>query len=471
VSEKSDLSVIVLAAGEGTRMKSNTPKVLFPICGRLMIEYVLDAAISLVPEKIILVVGHKGGQVSRAVSEGWAKIYKPKVKFEFAWQREQRGTAHAVMCARDNLEGFDGDVLILYGDTPLITDKILKDFLKAHREKRSDLAVITTYPDDPDSYGRVIRDSHGHVKKITEARDLGPEQKDLPEINAGIYLVKARYLFDLLSKVKNNNAKGEFYLTDIVELAVNKNLRVAAFVSPHKEILQGVNDRHALSLAEIYMRRSILKKMALSGVTVRDPSTTYIDFGVAVGPNTVIEPFTVLRGRTRLGKDCVIGPGAEIIDSNIGDMSKVWFSVVEDSDIGSFVQVGPYSHIRPGSVIDSNVFIGNFAEVKNSKIGSGSKVHHHCYIGDSVIGQNVNIGAGTVTVNYDGIRKHQTIIEDGAFIGCNANLIAPVRISKNAYVAAGSTITCDVPEGALAIGREKQVNKEGWVFKRKQKSN
>lgn len=469
---KLPVTAVILAAGEGTRMKSNRAKVLFPLCGRPMIEYVLDAAFELEPQRIVVVIGHKGDEVIEAVTDGWTRSKEENARkiLEFSWQRQQKGTAHAVMAARDALAGLDGDVLILYGDTPLITGDILREFYEAHRRNKADLSLITTFRDDPGSYGRVVRDSAGKVVKIVEAKDLGPGQERIREVNSGIYLVRAEVLFNLLEKVRDDNAKHEYYLTDIVEIASAEGLFVSAFVFPDYEVLQGVNDRYALSEAESRLRLSIAKKLALSGVTVRDPASTYIDFGVTVGKDTVIEPFTFLRGATRIGEGCVIGPYTDIRDSSIGDNSIVWFSVVEASTIGNDVRVGPYSHIRPDSDVQDHVLIGNYAEVKNTKIGAYSKVHHHCYLGDSVIGKYVNVGAGAVTVNYDGICKHQTTIEDGAFVGCNANLIAPVRIGKDAYVAAGSTITSEVPDGALGIARERQTNKEGWVAKRKEKS-
>jgi len=470
MDELNRLCVVVLAAGEGTRMKSQAAKVLFPVCGRPMIEYVLDAALSLDPLKVVLVVGHKREEVRKSILEAYGAELEKSSRFRFSIQEEQRGTAHAVMCAREELTGFSGHVLILYGDTPLINGVMLRDFVSFHLRKGSQLTILTTFASDPGPYGRVVRDVSGNVREIIEARDLKSGQEEISEVNAGIYLVRSQHLFGLLERVRDDNAKHEYYLTDIVKIAVQEGLSVSSFVSKDQEVLQGINDRHALALAEAAMRRVILKNFALSGVTVRDPTTTFIDWGVKIEPDATIEPFSVLKGRTEIQRGAVIGPGSEIIDSKGCRGARGWHSVVEGSVVEPGAQVGPYSHIRPGSIVEEGVLIGNFAEIKNSRIGKGSKVHHHCYIGDSELGRDVNIGAGTVTVNYDGVKKHKTIVQDGAFIGCNANLIAPVTIGKDSYVAAGSTITEDVPPESLGIARERQTNKEGWVSRRRKRA-
>jgi bifunctional UDP-N-acetylglucosamine pyrophosphorylase/glucosamine-1-phosphate N-acetyltransferase len=469
---ENSLSIVILAAGEGSRMRSKAAKVLFPICGRPMLSYVLDAALALDPDRIVVVVGHKGDDVVEAIRHTWIpqnpRAAKPGV-LEFAWQKEQKGTGHAVMCAKEVLESSSGLMLVLYGDTPLLSGDLLQGFRDYHVAKGASLSLISFTPEDMGAYGRVVRNEQGGVERIVEARDLTPAEAGISEANAGMYITRTGLMFDLLSEVKNDNAKGEYYLTDIVHIAKGRGMQVSAFTAPDAQAVQGVNDRYALSLAEGAVRRDILRKLSLEGVTVRDPSSTYIDFGVEVSPDTVIEPQTYLRGATRIGCGCVIGPGTEIIDSTVGDGSKIWFSVVEESIVGKNVQIGPYSHIRPNATLEEGALVGNFAEVKNTVLGKGTKAHHHCYLGDSTIGAGVNIGAGTVTVNYDGTRKHRTIIEDGAFIGCNANLIAPVTIGKDAYVAAGSTITDDVPPLSLAIARERQVVKEGWVTQRREK--
>jgi bifunctional UDP-N-acetylglucosamine pyrophosphorylase/glucosamine-1-phosphate N-acetyltransferase len=469
MSDKSELSVIILAAGEGTRMKSKHPKVLFTVCGRPMLSYVLDAAASLSPRRIVVVLGYQGEQVKEGVNDTWAKDNPYQGCLEFVWQAEQRGTGHAAKCASGALSDFAGDVLVLYGDaTPLLPPDLLRDFYQDYLDKHADLSLVTGTLDDPGPYGRVVRTPDGSVARIVEARDLTPAEAGIREINSGIYVASRATLSGLLDQITDDNAKHEFYLTDIVHIGNSKGLRVAGFLCRDSSLIQGINDRHELGRAEEAKRREILKDLALAGVTVRDPASTYVDYGVAVGPDTVIEPQTYIRGKTRIGSGCLIGPGAEIANSSVGDGARVWLSVVEGSDVGENVQIGPYSHLRPNTVLSPGVLVGNFAEVKNSIVGPGSKAHHHCYLGDSDIGRDVNIGAGTITVNYDGTRKHRTVIEDGVFVGCNANLIAPVKIGKGAYVAAGSTINLDVPGGCLAIARERQVNKEGWVARRKQ---
>jgi bifunctional UDP-N-acetylglucosamine pyrophosphorylase/glucosamine-1-phosphate N-acetyltransferase len=467
MSQEVDLAALILAAGAGTRMKSSLPKVLFELCGRSMLEYVLDAAASLEPTRLVVVVGHKGQEVIDAVENRWSTA-QHGLNLNFVWQKEQLGTAHAVMSAKPSLEGFQGDVVILYGDTPLLTGDVLREFYEVHKTLEADLTIMTAFLENPGYYGRIVRDCNQNVKKIVEARDLAPEEMNIKEINAGMYVVKSEILLDLLSRVGNNNAKKEYYLTDIVELAAQRDLKTATYMCQDTFVAEGVNDRYVLSEAESVLRIRILKDLMLSGVTIRDPEHTYVDFGVEVGLDTVIEPGSYLRGKTKIGPGCVVGPMSEIIDSSVGQGSRVWFSVVENSKIGSNVQVGPYSHLRSQTCLEDGVSVGNYAEIKNSTIGKGTKVHHHSYIGDSDVGCDVNIGAGTVTVNYDGARKYRTRIGDGSFIGCNSNLIAPITIGNRAYVAAGSTLTDDVPEDALAIARERQVLKEGWVVKKKQ---
>ncbi len=468
MSGENQISVVVLAAGKGTRMKSDLSKVLFPICGRPMLHYVLDAAASVSPSMIAVVVGHQGEAVRQSVQTSWREGKGCIV--EFPLQEAQKGTAHAVMSAKslftqDNLRR--GHTLILCGDVPLLSGTVLQDFTRQHLSRKAGLSLMTFEAEDPGMYGRIIRDSRGNVVRIVEARDLGDQDKDVKELNAGIYLVQTALLFDLIERVGNNNAKGEYYLTDIVEIAANQGVSILAYECL-EEMVQGINDRYALSVAERVKRREILKALALSGVTIGDPDRVYVDYGVKVGKDCRLEPSTHLRGQTVIHPGCIIGPETLIEDSEIGADSSVCFSVVERSKTGSRVKLGPYTHIRPGCVIGDGVSVGNYAEVKNSVVGAGSKIHHHSYIGDCSMGERVNIGAGTVTVNYDGRDKHRTVIGDDAFIGCNANLIAPVKVGKRAYVAAGSTITDDVPDESLALARERQVVKEGWARKKQQ---
>ncbi len=461
---ESELSVVILAAGQGTRMRGDMPKVLFPLCGRPMIGYVLDAVLALSPRKVVPVVGYNGDRVVKAIESSWSR---QDVILEFAWQAQQKGTGDAVICAKDAVLEGDSLVLVLCGDTPLITADLLLDFLRVHNREGADLSLITANPTHPSAYGRIIRNSEGNVSRIVEARDLPAEWADVMEVNAGIYLARASFLFCCLEGIGNDNAKGEYYLTDVVHLASSAGRKVNAFACEDARMVLGVNDRWAMAQAEGLRRKAILKDLALSGVTVRDPSNTYVDWGVTVGPDTVLEPNTHLKGNTTVGPKCVIGPGTLISNSVVGAQSQILMSAVEDSHIEAGVSIGPFSHLRPNTRVGPGVLIGNFAEVKNTVIGSGTKVHHHSYLGDSVLGEGVNIGAGAITVNYDGVNKHTTTIGDRAFIGCNANLIAPVVVGDGSYVAAGSTVSDDVPAGSLAIARGRQVNKEGWVEKKR----
>ncbi len=469
--QQSKIAVVILAAGKGTRMKSSLPKVLFPICGRPMIDYVLDTAVAVEPKAIVVVVGHKGEQVSDSIISGWAKANDMIENVRFAWQKQMKGTGHAVMCAQSHLSSDCDNVLILCGDTPLITGDMLQKLTLNHISSNADLSLVTSLVDEPGDYGRIRRDKTGNIKGIVEANDLLPPDMNIREINAGIYIAKKRTLDALLSKLDDKNAKQEFYLTDIVRKGVEAGCTVSTLLWKNATTIQGVNDRYALTFAESYLRQTILRGLCLSGVTVRDIENTYIDYGVQVGFDTIINPGTLLTGQTNVGSGCIIGPNSHIVSSVIGDRCEIQFSVVENSKIGNNVKVGPFAHIRPDTIIDANVSVGNYAEIKNSIIGYGSKISHHSYIGDSLIGREVNVGAGTVTVNYDGTRKHKTVVEDNAFIGCNANLIAPVKIGRESYVAAGSTVTEDIPAGALGIARSRQVNKKGWVANRKQKTN
>lgn len=467
MSDGSRTNVVILAAGEGTRMKSDTSKVLFPLCGRPMIDYVLNAALELEPDKIVIVLGHKGQEILDHVTRTWVEGRKDTCPIEFSWQTQQLGTGDAVRCALDLISSLCENVMILCGDTPLITGRLLQEFARMHLASGSDLSIVTTILEDPGSYGRIVRDEEGKVSKIVEASDISDKEEEVKEINSGIYLGKRSILSEFLPRLSNKNAKQEFYLTDIVEMAANDGFKVLPFVWQDSTAVHGVNNRYDLAYAESKLRQRILERLCVSGVTVRDPQNTYVDYGVEVGKDTIIEPNTFLVGDTKIGQKCIVGPSSYIIDSNISDGSRVWMSVVEDSEIGQNAEIGPYSHLRPKCVVESNVLIGNFAEVKNCVIKQGSKVHHHSYLGDCFVGSHVNIGAGTVTVNYDGVKKHQTIIDDGAFVGCNANIIAPLRIGKDAFVAAGSTITSDVPDGSLGIARQRQTNKDGWVSKRR----
>ncbi len=451
------LAAVVLAAGKGTRMKSRRPKVLHRVAGRPMLEHVLKAAGEAGVDRLIVVAGYGFEAVADAVKD----------RAEVVCQAEQLGTAHAVLQTRDMLGGFEGDILVLCGDTPLLTGRTLSELVAHHRSAGAAATVLTAHPDDPFGYGRVLRDEAGMVRRIVEQKDGSPEELAVCEINTGVYCFSRERFFESLTEIKPHNRQGEFYLTDIVELYVAANRPVAAYeLGDFHEVL-GVNDRYQLAQAERIMRDRVTRRLMAEGVTIVDPATTFIDDGVTVGMDTVIQPFTFLEGSTVVGEDCVIGPGARLVNTVVGDGCSVLQSVLIDSTVGREANIGPFAYVRPGSRIGDRVKIGDFVEIKKSSIGTGSKVPHLSYVGDSEIGSGVNVGAGTITCNYDGEKKWTTVIEDGAFIGSNTNLVAPVKVGRGAYVGAGSTITKDVPPRALGLARSRQTNFDGWVDKKK----
>ncbi|MGE5484186.1 MAG: bifunctional UDP-N-acetylglucosamine diphosphorylase/glucosamine-1-phosphate N-acetyltransferase GlmU [Ignavibacteriales bacterium] len=447
------VAAIVLAAGLGTRMKSSLVKTMHPLRGKPLITYSVNTAKELEPARLIVVVGHQAGKVMDAVG--------PEVAY--AVQREQKGTAHAVMQAVPLLQGFDGDVVVLYADMPLLPSSLVRRLIERHSSNGCSATVLTSIFTNPSGYGRVIRDAAGEFLRVVEDRDCSPAERSINEINTGVYCFTYHLLLEALDRVRPENAQGEFYLTDVLGIMQAAGHRVGTVTAEDETEVAGINDRKQLAWAEKVLRDRQLDKLMLHGVTILDPSSTFIDDGVEIGPDTVVKPFTFLEGRTSVGSGCTIGPSTRIIDSVIGDGSTVEFSVIEDSRFDERVRVGPFNHIRPGTRLRSGVRVGNFAEIKNSTIGAGSKVPHHSYVGDTDVGEGVNMGAGCVTVNYDGKRKHRTVIGDGAFVGCNVNIIAPRKIGDRAYLAAGSTVHADVPPDALAIARAKQENKEGWV--------
>lgn len=448
-----DLTAIILAAGEGTRMKSDMPKVLHKIAGRPMLMYVIEAARSAGAGRCIVVVGHKACQV---------KSYLSELGVEFAVQSSQLGTGHAVMQAQPLLEEYSGDVLVLCGDTPLITGETLKCLIDYHRANDLAATVLAARLPEPSGYGRIIRNDAGELEHILEEKDATPEERRINEVNSGMYCFKAPLLFSALMQIDNNNAKQEYYLTDCIKVLKAQGLKVGAVTAGDPGEIAGVNDRVQLAAAAGTMRRRILTELMQSGVTVIDPGSTYVDAGVEVGRDTIIYPMTILEKGTRIGEKCVIGPGCTITDSVIGSGVVIRNSVVQNSVILDNTTIGPFANIRPDSRIGPDAKIGDFVEVKKTVVGKGSKVPHLAYVGDGVIGSGVNIGAGVIFVNYDGRDKHVTTVEDGAFVGCNANLVAPVKVGSKAYIAAGSTITDEVPAESLAIARSRQVVKKGW---------
>ncbi|WP_199623925.1 bifunctional UDP-N-acetylglucosamine diphosphorylase/glucosamine-1-phosphate N-acetyltransferase GlmU [Paenibacillus alkalitolerans] len=444
---------IVLAAGMGKRMKSKLYKVLHPVCGKPMVRHVVDTLNAAGVGRKVIVVGHGAEAVQAALGNG----------AEYAMQEQQLGTGHAVRMAESLLSGEEGITVVVYGDTPLITPETLTNMIELHRTSGAAATLLVARFDDPTGLGRIIGAEDGTVECIVEEKDCSAEQRSIKDINAGTYCFDNKKLFAALAQVTNNNAQNEYYLTDVISIMRSAGEKVQGYRTKDNSEALGVNDRVALSEAEQLMRLRINRSHMTNGVTIIDPAATYIEAGVAIGADTVIYPGTVLRGATSIGSDCVIGPNSEIADSSIANGASVKQSVLNCAVVGPRASVGPFAHLRPGARLGEDVKVGDFVEIKNAVIDNGSKVPHLAYVGDAKVGKNVNLGCGTITVNYDGFDKHETVIEDEAFVGSNSNLIAPVRIGKGAYVVAGSTITKDVPADDLAIARERQSNKPGYA--------
>ena len=455
----SDFYAVILAAGQGTRMKSKLYKVLHPVCEKPMVQHVIDNVSKLNINKIVTVIGCGAEKVKAQLG----------TTSEYVLQEEQLGTAHAVMQAESKLAGKEGTTLVICGDTPLITSETMDRLVKYHQHEQAKVTILTAHADDPTGYGRIVRNDEGLVEKIVEHKDANEDERTIQEINTGTYCFDNKALFEALSKVNNDNAQGEYYLPDVIEILKRQGETIAAYQTSNFEETLGVNDRLALSKANKIMKMRINQEHMKNGVTLIDPDHTYISLEAKIGQDTVIYPGTVIKGETVIGNDCVIGPNTEISNCIIGSHTNIRQSVAYDSEIGSYVNIGPFAHIRPSSKIEDEVKVGNFVEIKKSSFGKGSKASHLSYIGDAEVGEDVNLGCGSITVNYDGQHKYMTKILDGAFVGCNSNLIAPVTIGENAYVAAGSTITDDVPGEALSIARSRQTNKEGYLKRLKDK--
>lgn len=453
----SEIYTLILAAGEGKRMMSDTSKVLHKICNKPLIDYVIKAADQVTDQMPIVIVGHKKQQVMEHLAG----------RVMFAFQDEQLGTGHAVLQAKDIFSSRKGLLVIIGGDTPLISGETLKSAVNSHVDSGSCVTVITTMVDNPTGYGRIVKNEFGNIEKIVEQKDASCTELDIKEINSGMYIFDIEKLFDALSKIKNNNAQGEFYLTDTIEILIGEGEKASTYiVSDYREIL-GVNDRVQLVDAQKIMQKNINTYHMRNGVTIIDPDNTYIGDEVKIGKDTVIWPLVTLEGETEIGSNCTIRQNSLITNSKIGNGVDVLSSVITDSTVGSETTVGPFAYIRPNCTVGEHVKVGDFVELKNSTIGDKTKISHLTYVGDSDVGRGVNFGCGTVTVNYDGSSKFKTTIGDNAFIGCNTNLVSPVNVGSGAYIAAGSTITDDVPGGSLAIARERQVIKKEWKDKRK----
>ena len=448
---------LILAAGKGTRMKSKLPKVLHRVGGKPMLRHVADAALAAGAARRVVVVGFGGERVQLEMGDS----------LDYAIQSEQLGTGHAVMQAQPILRDYSGTVLVLCGDTPLLTAATLQQLCDAHLKAGAAATVLTACPADPSGYGRILRNAAGGVTGIVEQKDASQEQLGIGEINTGIYCFEAGPLFAALAKLTCSNAQQEYYLTDVLAILSQAGQSVGAVQTENFQETLGINSRVQLAEAETVLRRRKLLELMESGVTVMDPASTFVDGQVTIGCDTVLYPGTWLEGATIIGENCSIGPNTRIADSSIGNDVTIHFSYAHECRIADGASVGPYVHLRPSAELAEGVKVGNFVEIKNSHVGPGSKVPHLSYIGDTDMGSGVNIGSGTITVNYDGKNKYRTVIGDNVFVGCNTNLVAPVSVGDGAYIAAGSTITKDVPPKALGVGRARQMNIAGWVDRKK----
>lgn len=449
------LQTMILAAGKGTRMRSELPKVLHEICGVSLLDNVLDTIAPLTSTTPIVVIGH--GRELVVTSVGNRAV-------DFAVQEEMLGTGHAVMMGRSFIDP-EADVMILNGDVPLLTTQTLEAFWAHHRREGASGTVMTMRLADPTGYGRIVKDEGGHFSEIIEEKDADTQIRTIDEVNGGIYLFRGADLLKALDGLTNENAQGEYYLTDVLGILRSKARVITTFSVDPQELI-GVNSRVQLAEAEEVLQGRILEDLMASGVTIRRPGTVYIDKRVRVGRDTIIWPGTVLRGETVIGEGCEIGPDADITDCRIADDVSIKSSTLIESSVDSGTKVGPYAYLRPNSRVGKDAKVGDFVELKNANIGDGTKISHLTYVGDGDVGDRVNIGCGVVFVNYDGKNKHRTTVGDDAFIGCNVNLVSPVRVGEGGYVAAGSTITEDVAPGALAIARSRQEEKQGWVAKK-----
>lgn len=450
---------LVLAAGKGTRMKSKLPKVLHEVLGKSMVQHVIDNLRAADVQRIIVIIGH-GAELVEQTIEG----------VEFVYQTQQLGTGHAVMHAEHLLANEAGTTMVICGDTPLIQSQTIAAMFEHHEQLQAKTTVLTTKMANPTGYGRIIRDEAHQLAYIVEQKDANEAELAVQEINTGTYCFDNQSLFAALAQTDDNNAQGEYYLTDVIKIMRQAQKRLEAYCIANADETLGINDRLALAQATTLLVERLNTKHMINGVTFIDPKTTYIGTDVTIGADTIIYPGSVIFGTTSIGEDCIIGPNTQLTNATIGNGTQVNQSLITDSSVGANATVGPFAHLRQNTVCGDSVRIGNFVEMKKTNFADNAKASHLSYLGDSVVGENVNIGCGVVTVNYDGHTKSQTTIEANAFIGCNANLIAPVTIGEGVYVAAGSTITKDVPADALAVARARQENKLGYAARLRERA-
>jgi len=453
-----DTAVIIMAGGKGKRMKSDLPKVLHDLAGKPILKYLLDTIDQLEIKRKILVIGYKGDKIRELIGE----------KIEYIEQKEQLGTAHAVLQTKRLLSDFKGDVLVLSGDVPFLNIKTLKKLLRYHQSNSFCCTLISAILKNPKGYGRIIRGKKSEIKEIIEEVELSANKKELSEINGGVYCFNKEKLFQVLEKVTADNKQSEYYLTDTIKILLREGLTVGNIIIEDYSEIIGINDRLDLADASRKVYQKTLQNLMLQGVTIVDPHSTFIEKGIKIGQDTIIYPFTIIEKGTKIGSNCFIGPNTHLIDTEVGAGVRIWASILESSVVKDGVKIGPYAHLRPGTIVEKGAKIGNFVELKKTILGEGSKAAHLTYLGDATVGKKANIGAGTITCNYDGEKKHQTIIEEGVFIGSNNSLVAPVKLGKDSYTGAGSTITQDVPAGNLAIARSRQTNIPGWRKKKKE---
>ena len=458
----SDLHVVILAAGKGTRMKSAMPKVLHRVAGRPMLEFVIRASVGLSPRSITVVVGHMAESVRDALRG------RPEIRVVV--QEPQLGTGHALLQTAPVLESVSGSVVLLSGDVPLLRSDTLLRIAHTHRDAGAAATVLTALVDRPYGYGRIVR-ANGKIARIVEERDASPTERLIKEINSGIYAFELKGLFTALRGLGTENAQGEYYLPDLIRTYRRQRRVVETVTLEHADEVRGINSRTELAEVNRIVRQTKNEELMAAGVTIEDPATTYIDPDVQVGPDTVIHPGVHLEGQTRIGGACEIHSGVRIVDSTLEDRVTIKnFCVIQESRVAAGATLGPFAHLRTGTDIREDARVGNFVELKQTVLGTGSKANHLAYLGDATIGTNVNVGAGTITCNYDGKQKHQTVIEDGAFIGSDTQLVAPVTIGSGSYVGTGTTVRENVPAGSLAVSAGKQRNIEGWVERKKNKA-